>query len=132
MIPVIPEFDTTIEEVELPTETHKINTDLNRVLGWTDGVEAVRQAIYLMLQTERYEHIVYSWQYGVELNDLFGKPIPFVLPELKRRITDTLLTDDRILRVDDFSFDVTRRKVLCTFTVTTIYGEVDIEQVVSV
>lgn len=132
MIPVIPEFDTTIEEVELPTETHKINAELNRVLGLTDGVEAVKQAIYLMLQTERYEHIIYSWQYGIELNDLFGKPIPFVLPELKRRITDTLLTDDRILKVDDFSFEVTRRKVLCTFTVTTIYGEVDIEQVVSV
>ena len=55
----------------------------------------------------------------------------FVLPELKRRITEALVQDSRILGVDAFSFEVNRGKVHATFTVHTIFGDVEAEKVVN-
>ena len=84
------------------------------------------------MNIERYEYLIYSWNYGIELNDLYGQPIPFVLPELKRRITEALLQDTRITGVDNFSFETTKGKVHAIFTVSTIYGDVEAEKVVNV
>lgn len=41
-------------------------------LGKADGEEANRQAILKILNTERYKNVIYSWDYGVELQDLRG------------------------------------------------------------
>jgi len=116
------------EVVEQPSKTFKLNTVKNRIVGFIDAIEALKQAIFLILSIERYDHIIYSWNYGVELNDLFGKPIPFVLPEIKRRVTEALVQDDRIDSVDTFKFEVNKGKVLATFTVHSIYGEIETEK----
>lgn len=116
------------EAIEQPSKTYKLNIAKNRIVGFIDEVEALKQAIFLILNIERYDYIIYSWNYGVELNDLFGKPIPFVLPEIKRRVTEALIQDDRIDSVDNFHFDVSKGKVLATFTVHTIYGEIETEK----
>ena len=73
---------------EQPGLTYKLQPDENCVRGYTDGLEAVKQAVYKILMTERYQYVMYSWDYGVELLDLFGEPVSYVCPELKRRITD--------------------------------------------
>lgn len=119
------------EYEELPTKTFKLNIPSNTIIGFTDGLEAMKQVIYLILNIERYEYLIYSWNYGIELNDLYGQPIPFVLPELKRRITEALVQDSRILGVDNFSFETNKGKVHATFTVNTIYGDVEAEKVVN-
>lgn len=33
----------------------------------------MKQAIYKILQTERFEYLIYSWNYGIELNAVVGK-----------------------------------------------------------
>jgi len=119
------------EETQLPTKNYKLYPDKNRCLGFTDEVEALKQAIFLMLSIERYDHIIYSWNFGVELSDLFGKPLAYILPEIKRRITECLIQDDRISAVDNFAFDVKKKKVHVTFTVHSIYGEIESEKEVS-
>lgn len=120
------------EYEELPTRTFQLNVDKNIIAGRVDELEAMKQAIYLILNIERYEHIIYSWNYGIELQDLFGKEMNFVLPELKRRITEALTQDTRILAVDAFSFETKKGKVHTTFRVQTIFGEVQAERVVNV
>lgn len=134
MIPEVTEgLITDFEEVTVqPSKTYKLNITKNRIVGFIDEIEALKQAIFLMLNIERYDYIIYSWNYGVELNDLFGKPIPFVLPEIKRRITEALVQDDRIENVDNFHFDVNKGKVLATFTVHSIYGEIETEKEVMI
>ena len=93
------------------------------------GIQAVRQAVYLILNIERYEYPIYSWNYGVELWDLFGQPASFVRPELERRVRDALSQDDRITGVGAFSFfykkerEAERKALRCTFTVHTIFGD---------
>ncbi len=113
--------DFDIEEE--PTSTFKINTEKQKIIGRCDGLEAVKQAVYLILNTERFKWIIFSGNYGVEFEELYGKPIPYVLPELKRRITEALTQDDRITSVDDFDFEVIKNKVMCSFTVRSNFGD---------
>lgn len=104
----------------------------NQFAGMVDELDAMKQAIYKIINTERYEYIIYSWNYGIELADLFGKPVPFVYAELPRRITEALMQDDRILAVDNFRMSYNKKgDVLAEFTVHTIYGDVDASKGVS-
>ena len=105
------------------TLSHELN-DYDRIDGYTDNLAAVIQAIYLILSTERYQYIIYSWDYGVELVDLIGKPMPYVMAELPRRITEALTQDDRIDTVKDFEFEHIGKKLHTTFTVITNVGNV--------
>ncbi len=133
---MIPSVNTDLQidfEIETqPSYTHRINLDEGSIMGFADGLESMKQAIYLILNIERYSYLIYSWNYGIELSDLFGQPIPFVLPELKRRITEALTQDERIESVDAFLFEVKKDKVHVTFTAHTIFGDVDAEKVVSI
>lgn len=125
---MLPTADSLISESasseELPTKTFRLKPEQEIFSGKTDSAEAMKQAIYLILNTERYEYPIYSWNYGVQLSDLFGKPSEYVIAELERRITEALTQDDRITDVSDFDFSVSGRKVSCTFTVKTKYGDI--------
>lgn len=91
-----------------------------------DGREAMEQVIYKILNTERYRYVVYSWNYGIELMDLFGMPADYVCPVLEKRISEALLQDDRIMEVKDFVFDISRKgAVYAEFTVVTDVGEIE-------
>ena len=83
----------------------------NLIREYIDGLEAVKQSIFKIIMTERYQYIMYSWNYGIELVDLFGEPISYVCPELKRRISEALLWDDRIKGVDNFIFDFPQKSL---------------------
>ena len=131
MIPQISdELQSDFEFEEESSKTFKLNIDKNTIVNYTDELDAIKQAIYLILNIERYEHVIYSWNYGIEIADLFGKPVPFVLSELKRKIKEALTQDDRIHDVNAFSFDVVKSMVHAKFTVITSYGEIEAEKVV--
>lgn len=133
MIPLTTAFlEQDFEIEEQPTHTYKMNLENKLVRGYTDDIEAIKQVIYKILQTERYQYIMYSWNYGIETLDLYGEPISYVCPELERRITEALTWDDRIESVDNFEFDLSRKgEVLVTFTVHTVFGSVAAEKVVN-
>lgn len=114
-----------IKIVEYADTTYKLNTSKERIIGTIDKIEAVKQASYLILNTERYENIIYSWNYGLETKDLVGEDYLYVCSELKRRIPEALCQDDRINSVASFSFNKNREKVLAKFTVHTIYGDIE-------
>lgn len=109
-----------------PTLTYKLNINTDTFNGYVDELEAYKQTVYKILNTERYEHIIYSWNHGIELKDLFGQPIPYVVPELERRITEALMQDDRTVSVTDFQFDTSKFGVVSvTFKANSIYGETE-------
>ncbi|RXM70864.1 DUF2634 domain-containing protein [Clostridium tetani] len=113
--------DLEVEEIIEPTKTYKVKD--NRIVGFTDGKEALKQAIQLILCTERYEYLIYSDDYGSELKGLIGKDRDIAESEYKRRIKEALLQDDRINNVDNFIFKYDGDGVLIEFTVFSIYGE---------
>lgn len=116
-----------IEVNTLPTKTHYINKNENLITGMTDGIEALKQAIYIILRVERYQHIIYSWNYGIELKDLFGKPTTYVCAVLPSRIKDALIQDDRIQNVYDIVTNAEGNIVSVHFTVQSIYGKFEQE-----
>ena len=130
MIPSTVGFLNKDFEIEVrPGLTYQMEMNGHRIRGYTDGLEAVRQAIYKIIMTERYQYIMYSWNYGIEIQDLFGEPVTYVCPELKRRISEALLWDDRIRSVDNFDFDFPQKGVVhVAFTVHTVFGDVQAER----
>ncbi|WP_455715447.1 DUF2634 domain-containing protein [Anaerosporobacter sp.] len=124
--------DEDITVSEEPSKTFYIDFINNKVVGNVDGLEAVKQAVFLILNTERYEYMVYDWDYGFETQDLIGMPVGYVYPELKRRIEEALTQDDRIESVDAFSFEKSGGTVSVTFTVTSTQGDFETEAEVSI
>lgn len=106
----------------------------DRFFGKVDEVDAIEQAILKLINTERYEYEIYSWDYGIELQDLIGQQIPYVMSEIKKRIIDAVTADDRIESVEDFEISQVSRHVLfCTFTAVTAHDEeINIESEVEV
>ena len=132
MIPSNNVLSTVLVLETQPSKNYKLDIEHDVISGTCDGFEAMKQVIYKILNTERYQHIIYSWNYGIELQDLFGEPVAYVCSELQRRITEALIQDDRIETVDNFEFDITeKRTVKVTFTVHSIFGEFEEEKVVN-
>ena len=133
MIPSASGFLQQDFEIETqPSLTYKMHLGGDTVRGYVDELEAMKQVIYNILSTERYQYIMYSGNYGVELNDLYGEPVSYVLPELERRITEALTWDERIESVSDFEFDTSNKgSVHVTFTVHTIFGDTVAEREVN-
>ena len=109
-----------------------MNHDTLTITGTVDQIRAVEQAVFLILNTERYFWLIHSWNYGVELHNLIGKDPEYCIPEIERRIREALLQDDRITAVENFQFEVNKKKVLTTFTVFSIYGNINVEKVVEI
>lgn len=62
----------------VPNKSYRMKIADEKILGNIDELDAIAQACYKILNTERYQYVIYSWNYGIELQDLFGKPIPYV------------------------------------------------------
>lgn len=116
----------------ISSRTLKMDFDWKTISGTIDQIQAVEQAVFLILNTERYFWLIFSWNYGVELHDLIGKDPEYCIPEIERRIREALLQDDRITAVENFEFNVNKKKVLTTFTVISIFGNINVEKVVEI
>ena len=81
------------------------------------GEEALKQCIFKILATEKGAFPIYSASYGVALDDLKYLAAPVVESELKRRISEALLVDERIEEVKDFTFTRRGGRLDMTFTV---------------
>lgn len=123
---------SSMRVVQQPSRTFRMDMENKRIVGFVDGLEAIAQTVYCTLGAERYEHLIYSWNHGVELQNLIGKSMPYVKSELKRRITEALVQDDRIRSVDSFDFEVSGGKLKVSFTVHTNMGEIRAEMEVGI
>lgn len=126
MIPTESVITTDLEltdDIET-SKTYKLSAD--KAQGFIDDLEALQQAIYKVLDTEKYEYPIYSFSYGIELENLIGKDVTYVRIEMKRRIQECLLQDERINSVENFQFNITEDEILCTFDIISIYGDLTI------
>ena len=127
MLPLNDKDILQINESTEPSNTFFIDFEKGRISGFIDEKEAVKQAIMLILNTERYKFLIYSWNYGAELEALVGTHPDIVEDEAERLISEALLQDDRITAVYDFEFSRNRDTLLVNFKVDSIYGDIDIE-----
>lgn len=117
--------------LQQPGYTYKLDIGKGCIRGFTDDEDALLQAVYLILSVERYQYLIYSQGYGVELADLIGKPKDYVMSEVKRRITEALTQDDRIISLDDWEFESTKKSMFVSFTVHSIYADIEVKREVN-
>lgn len=117
-IPADAEFDDSSQ----PSRTYKLDLAWGRVSGMVDELEAVKQAVYKALRTDRFFHFIYSSNYGSEVqinrSDL----------ELERWVNEALLQDDRISAVEDYKITVEGDSAVMEFTVVSTAGRFTVSQ----
>lgn len=121
--------------IDLNSDTNNIKPGLTfgfdfekgRKTGKIDGLEAVKQAVFLILATD-YEFSPIYQKYGVKIVDLIGQDFNYIISELKRRITEALLSDDRIMDVNNFSYEQNLDSMIMRFNVVSIYGDFETER----
>jgi hypothetical protein len=111
-----------VETLEQPSLTYNLNLEGGTISGHIDGLEAVKQAVVKILQTQRFEHLIYSSNYGQELDSVIGRDPLWAYAEIERHIKEALLQDDRVLSVDDMNITFTGEQTVAEFTVRSVYG----------
>ena len=115
------EIEDEEEQQSEPGYTYRLKD--TRIQNNVDELEAVKQAVKKILMTPQFEHEIYSFDYGIDLESLIGREPEEITVLLKRMVREALLHDDRITAVADFEIGFSEDKCLCQFTVSTIYGE---------
>lgn len=123
-----------MEFTEDTSLTYAINNDTLKIAGKNDRLDAMVQAIQLLLNTQVNKYIIYSFerQYGWDYEDLIGMPATYCVPEIERRVTEALLLDTRITDIGNFEFEVNKNTIHVTFQVGTIFGKAEVETDVSI
>lgn len=113
------------ESREYPTETYLVDKSTGTIKKVGGGLEALKQAAEIILDTERYQNQIYTSNFGRELKKLIGKPPEYVASMLKRRIQEAFSADKRFLSIGNFVFDTSELGTLkCIFDIKTVYGTV--------
>ena len=116
-------LDVSLQYVGKPTKTFLIDWSSRQIAGMDEGLPAMRQAVEIIFQNERFEWQIYSSNFGSELDNLVGEELDFIESELPRRIEDAFSSDSRILSVENFEFSETEMgELVCRFDVRTVYG----------
>ena len=117
------ELNGTVYTYRQPNLTYRLGE--KTVNGKIDKLEAIKQSVYRILMTERWDNPIYDSNYGIELEQYQGKDFGFVVAGIQETLKDALLQDDRI--TDVIVTDVeksTEQANACViqFEVYTIYG----------
>lgn len=145
MLPQIEnKFTSTTQIVELPSKTYKLNlnindtvfkdgvkfeaTEVDKIIGFVDNLEAIRQAVYHILMTERYAYLIYDENYGIELEQYIGQDLEYINNTIESTLQEALMHDLRITNVTvDNINQIASDIVEVKFTVESIYGNLQME-----
>ena len=123
-LPEVIGFDTDIVVASQPSKTWIIDRNTMQVSCMDSGLEAVRQAVEIALNVERYRWTIYTTNFGSELSDLVGEDEAYIIAEIPRLVEGALSTDSRVVSVDDYVYKKTdTNSMTVSFTVHTVYGD---------
>ena len=96
-----------------------------RIRGRGDGWEAIRQAVEIIVSVERFKWQIYTPNFGTDYDGLLGTEPGYAASELQRRLEDAFLPDNRILGMKDFTWSFSGVSLSASFTVRTVFGDVE-------
>ena len=111
---------------EKPSLTYRLHN--GRLEGTIDGLEAVKQAVALLLGTERFRYPIYSADYGTEWSGLIGRRREYVIGDMRRILEEALREDDRIEGIRNFTMTFEGECAKVRFTVVSTFGEFEAER----
>lgn len=107
-----------------PSLTWIVDPVTNRLRGRGDNWEAVRQAVEVIVSVERFKWQIYTPNFGTDYDGLMGTDPGYAASELRRRLEDAFLPDNRILGIRDYSYSFKDVSLTVTFTALTVFGDV--------
>ena len=121
-------LDVSLDYVGQPTNTFLIDWTSKQIAGMDAGLPAMRQAVEIILQNERFRWQIYDSNFGSELENLPGEEYAYIVSELPRSIEEAFSVDNRILRVENYNFTDRGGGVMAvSFDVVTVYGTISEE-----
>ena len=130
ILPDNADLRTELKYAAQPTNTFIIDWTSKQVSRMDSGLDAMRQAVEIILQNERYHWQIYTSNFGSELEGLVGEEYAFIVSELPRRILDAFSVDRRILSAENFVFEERSGSLHCAFDVITVFGTIREEMAV--
>ena len=125
-LPEVIGFDTDIVIASQPSKTWIIDRNTMQVACMDEGLEAVRQAVEIALDVERFRWTIYSANFGSELDELVGQDEALITAEIPRLVEGALSVDDRVVQVDGYRFTRNDSNSLTvSFTVHTVFGNLN-------
>lgn len=126
VLPVSPlPLTGSVEIVRQPSLSWYINKDTNRIEGTVDGLAAVRQAVEIILNAQRFCWQIYQPYSGMDWEGLIGQDAGYVGAELQRRLIDALTVDDRVTGISNYNYTAEGDTLTATFVVNTVFGSFD-------
>lgn len=112
-------------------ENNCLKTDAEGNTIIVEENEALKIWIFKTLMTARYRYVTYTDDYGSELDDLTGVGLSYdiITSEIQRMITEALIYSPYITAVKDFNFQKLSSGIKVIFTVSSIYDDLEIEQI---
>lgn len=126
------EYEDLLQTQE--SRTYAMDFRHKRISGFIEDKEAIMQAIWKILSTRRFVHLIYDDQYGLDVMNRInvGLTQQYLDSDVPKMVEEALLADDRITGVDNFSYEIIPPgdSVQMEFTAYTIYGDVEVKGVI--
>lgn len=116
----------TNEDTPEPSLTYRINFDSGKVSGLVDELDAIRQFVRKAIITCRGQFLIYTDDYGCELENLIGEDVTdaFLQSEVPRMVREALIYDDRIEDITGMSVLRQGDAIRISLTVISIFGDI--------
>lgn len=121
------------DEEEETSRTYRLDLDAGRIIGMTDGLDAVIQATRKAIATPRFDCLIYDDQYGSETasgNLAEGATQAYLETAIEGFIRDALSQDTRILDISEFEIEFEDDSAYISFNIDTIFGSAQIKEVI--
>lgn len=113
-----------VELESQPTLTWLVDPSRTSIVGTSEGADVMKQAVEIILSVQRFKWQIYSGNFGMDYRGLIGGNPGVVASNLLRRLRDAFSVDDRILSVDNFAYTVDGDSLTASFTVRTVYRDI--------
>lgn len=129
---IIDEVEEIEEELDEPSLTWRLDFEKGRIHGMLDEEDAVIQFAQKALSTARNRYLIYTDDYGSELDELIGEDVTdaYLDAEIPRMIRDALIYDDRVDEVSEIRYERKDSDLFITMVLETIYGDIETEVIV--
>lgn len=93
------------------------------------GNEAIKVWVYKAIKTVRYQHEIYSWDYGCEIESLIGRgfQLGFIAAETKRFIREALNVNPYITYINKIDVTFEGDTLRASVYLETIYGSLSVQ-----
>lgn len=122
------ELEEEAQEVENTPRDYGVNFATGQLTGKVvEGIEAIKVWIYFALKVARYRFQICSWEYGNDIEELYGQGFSagHIKSEMKRMITECLQTNEFIETVEVGDTEYINGKFTANITITTTLDETD-------